>query len=114
MKDSWVIGLAVIACFTGFIHVLWQKNKVPDDAVVKVFDKDKYLGLWNVVARLPKSIEQHLRFITEEYVLNGDGSMNVITRAYHTKKNLVMHSIGKIKAKNPKSAGNLKVAYSLP
>ena len=45
------------------------------------------MGKWNEVARLPNLIEKNLRNLTEEYSLNEDGTIKVLTRAFNAEKN---------------------------
>ena len=73
-KEKWLIALAAGAGAAGLAYALWPKNKIPASAIVQPFDKNKYLGNWNEVARLPNRIEKNLKDLTEEYSLNEDGS----------------------------------------
>ena len=64
--------MAAGAGIAGLTYALWPKKKIPASAVIDPFDKEKYLGKWNEVARLPNAIEKNLRDLTEEYSLNED------------------------------------------
>jgi apolipoprotein D and lipocalin family protein len=66
------------------------------------------------VARLPNKIEKNLEDLTEEYSLNEDGTIKVITRAHHTEKNKVVEAEGSAKFVGEDTRGALKVAYFLP
>ncbi|RYZ40953.1 MAG: hypothetical protein EOP49_29205, partial [Sphingobacteriales bacterium] len=68
MKKSkaW-IGIAAAAGVAGIVYAVWPKKKIPAGAIVEPFDKQRYLGKWNEVARLPNLIEKGLRNLTEEY-----------------------------------------------
>lgn len=66
-------------------------------AIVDPFDKERYLGKWNEVARLPNLIEKDLRDLTEEYSLNEDGRIKVVTRAVNPMKNKAVETTGAIK-----------------
>lgn len=113
-KQKWIIGLAAGAGVAGLAYALWPKSKIPNSAVVSPFDKQKYMGIWHEIARLPNMIEKNLRDLTEEYKLNADGSIQVITRAYHIEKNKPVEATGKIKFKGSQKVGKLEVAYFLP
>lgn len=113
-KDKWLVALAAGAGAAGLAYVLWPKNKIPRSAVVQNFDKNKYLGLWNEVARLPNTIEKKLKNLTDEYSLNEDGTIKVTTRAYDFDKNKPVEAEGKIKFTGPENVGRMKVAYFLP
>jgi apolipoprotein D and lipocalin family protein len=109
-----LIGVAAAAGIAGIAYALWPKKKVPAGAIVDPFDKEKYLGKWNEVARLPNLIEKDLRDLTEEYSLNNDGTINVVTRAFNPVKNKAVEATGTIKFKGAETRGQLEVAYFLP
>jgi apolipoprotein D and lipocalin family protein len=87
---------------------------VPESAIVDPFDKQRYLGKWNEVARLPSLIEKDLRDLTEEYTLNEDGTIKVVTRAFNAFKNKPVEATGTIKFKGAETRGQMEVAYFLP
>ncbi len=87
---------------------------MPSSAIVDPFDKERYLGKWNEVARLPNLIEKDLRDLTEEYSLNGDGTITVITRAFNPVKNKPVEATGTLKFKGAETRGQMEVAYYLP
>jgi apolipoprotein D and lipocalin family protein len=113
-KEKWLIALAAGAGAAGLAYALWPKSKIPKTAIVQPFDKNKYMGLWYEVARLPNRIEKNLKNLTNEYSLNADGTIKVITRAYDFDKNKPVEAEGKAKFKGPDTLGRLKVAYFLP
>ena len=113
-KQNWLIALAAGAGAAGLAYALWPKNKIPKGAIVQPFDKHKYLGLWNEVARLPNRIEKNLKNVSDEYSLNDDGSIAVITRAYNFDKNKPVEAEGKARFVGPDNRGQLKVSYFLP
>ncbi|MBS1529764.1 MAG: lipocalin family protein, partial [Bacteroidetes bacterium] len=86
-KEKWLVALAAGAAAAGITYALWPKSKIPNSAIVQPFDKSKYMGKWNEVARLPNNIEKKLKNVTDEYSLNADGSIKVVTRAYDFDKN---------------------------
>ena len=113
-KEKWLIALAAGAGAAGLAYALWPKNNIPKTAIVQPFDKHKYMGLWNEVARLPNRIEKNLKNLTDEYQLNDDGTIRVITRAYNFDKNKPVEATGKAKFVGSDTRGKLKVAYYLP
>jgi len=113
-KGKALIGVAAAAGVAGIAYALWPKQKVPASAIVEPFDKERYMGKWNEVARLPNLIERDLRDLTEEYLLNENGTINVITRAFNPVKNKPVEASGTIKFKGAETRGQLEVAYYLP
>lgn len=113
-KGSALIAMTAVAGAAGIAYALWPKRKIPAGAIVDPFDKDRYLGKWNEVARLPNLIEKDLRDLTEEYTLNEDGTIKVITRAFNKTKNKPVEATGTIKLKGRHTRGELEVAYFLP
>ena len=113
-KSTTWIALTAAAGIAGIAYAFWPKNKIPAAAIVDPFDKMKYLGKWNEVARLPNLIEKDLRNLTEEYTLNEDGTIQVITRAFNASKNKPVEATGTIKFKGAETRGQLEVAYYLP
>ncbi|WP_114941512.1 lipocalin family protein [Mucilaginibacter endophyticus] len=109
-----LIGVAAAAWVAGIAYALWPKKKIPGSAVVDPFDKERYLGKWNEVARLPNLIEKDLHDLTEEYSLNEDGTIKVVTRAFNPVKNKAVEATGTIKFKSSQTRGQLEVAYFLP
>lgn len=109
-----MIGVAAAAGVAGLAYAFWPKKKIPASAIVDPFDKERYLGKWNEVARLPNLIEKDLRDLTEEYSLNEDGTIQVITRAFNPVKNKAIEATGTIKFKGAETRGELEVAYYLP
>lgn len=113
-KGTVVIAVTAATGLAGVAYALWPKRRIPASAIVDPFDQDRYLGVWHEVARLPSIIEKDLRDVKEEYSLNEDGSIKVITRAFNTVKNKPIEATGTIKARGNKNRGELKVAYFLP
>lgn len=113
-KGTALIAVAAGAGIAGLTYALWPKKKVPAGAIVDPFDKEKYLGKWNEVARLPSVIEKDLRDLTEDYSLNADGTIKVVTRAFNAVKNKPVEATGTIKFKGAETRGQMEVAYFLP
>ncbi|OKS88147.1 lipocalin family protein [Mucilaginibacter polytrichastri] len=113
-KGTTFIAVAAAAGAAGIAYALWPKKKIPAGAIVDPFDKERYLGKWNEVARLPNLIEKDLRDLTEEYSLNEDGTIKVVTRAFNQMKNKPVEATGTVKFKSAETRGQLEVAYFLP
>ena len=113
-KGKALIGVAAVAGVAGIAYALWPKKKIPAGAIIDPFDKERYLGKWNEVARLPNLIEKDLRDLTEEYSLNEDGTIKVITRAFNPVKNKAVEATGTMKFKGQETRGQFEVAYFLP
>jgi apolipoprotein D and lipocalin family protein len=113
-KGKALIAVAAGTAIAGLAYALWPKKKVPEGAIVDPFDKERYLGKWNEVARLPSLIEKDLRDLTEEYTLNEDGTIKVVTRAFNPVKNKAVEATGTIKFKGADTRGQMEVAYFLP
>ena len=113
-KENWILaitgGVAVAALTYNFLS-----DDIPKGAeAVQDFDKDRYMGLWNEIARLPNWIEKGVDQLTEEYLLNEDGTINVITRAHQAEKDKWTEVSGKIKFVKGENIGMLKVSYLGP
>jgi apolipoprotein D and lipocalin family protein len=113
-QQKWLVALAAGAGAAGLTYALWPKSKIPKSAIVQPFDRERYMGLWNEVARLPNRIEKNLRNVTDEYSLNNDGTISVVTRAYDFDKNKPVEATGKGKFLGFDNRGKFKVAYFLP
>jgi apolipoprotein D and lipocalin family protein len=113
-KNTTLITIVAGAAVAGLAYALWPKGKIPKSAIFEPFDKNKYLGLWHEVARLPNMIEKNLRDLTETYSLNDDGTIKVITRAYNFDKNKPVVASGTAKFTGADTRGQLKVAYFVP
>lgn len=113
-KEKWIIAAAAGVGIAGLAYALWPKSKIPNGAIVQPFDKHKYMGLWNEIARLPNRIEKNLKNLTEEYSLNDDGTIKVVTRAYNFDKNKPVEADGRAKFIGADTRGKLKVSYYLP
>jgi apolipoprotein D and lipocalin family protein len=113
-KEHWIIALAAGAGVAAITYKLLSKNIPKGASAVQPFDKERYMGLWYEIARMPSWIEKNLNQVTEDYSLNADGTMNVITRAYNTKKQDWVSASGKIKMAGAEDVGMLKVSYLGP
>jgi apolipoprotein D and lipocalin family protein len=113
-KEKALIAVAAAAGIAGIAYAIWPKQKIPYNAIVDPFDKERYMGKWNEVARLPNLIEKDLRDLTEEYTPNDDGTIKVITWAFNKVKNKPVEATGTMKFKRAETRGQLKVAYFVP
>ena len=113
-KGKAIVAITAAAGLAGLAYAFWPKGKIPGNAIVDNFDKERYLGNWNEVARLPNRIEKDLRDLTEEYSLNEDGTIKVVTRAFNAMKNKPVEATGTIKFRGSETRGALEVAYFLP
>jgi apolipoprotein D and lipocalin family protein len=113
-KGKTLIAVAAAAGAAGIAYALWPKRKIPASAIVDPFDKQRYLGRWNEVARLPNLIEKDLRDLTDEYTLNENGTIKVVTRAFNPVKNKAIEATGTIKFNGAETRGQMEVAYFLP
>lgn len=88
---------------------------IPDGAVaVKSFDKAKYLGKWNEIARLDFKYERNLIKTTAEYSVNEDGTIRVNNQGYNTVTEEWVQSIGKAKFIGDDTIAMLKVSFFGP
>jgi apolipoprotein D and lipocalin family protein len=113
-KENWAIavaaGVGVAALTYNFLS-----DDIPKGATaVQPFDKDRYLGLWNEIARMPSLIEKNINQLTEDYSLNDDGTIKVVTKGYNTKKEKWVEVSGNIKFAKSEDLGMLKVSYFGP
>jgi apolipoprotein D and lipocalin family protein len=113
-KGTAILGVAAAVGVAGLTYAFWPKKKIPAGAIVDPFYIDRYLGKWNEVARRPNAIEKKLRDLTEEYSLNDDSTIKVVTRAFNAEKNKLVEATGTIKFKGSKTRGQLEVTYFLP
>ena len=114
-KDKWLIALAAGAGVAAVAYRLLSKQQIPNGAVaVQPFDKHNYLGKWYEIARLPNRIEKDIKQVTEDYSLDDDGNIQVITKGYNFKKNEWINATGKIKFIGDENIGMLKVSYFGP
>lgn len=116
-KEHWLITLAAglgVAAVAGVTYNLLSKDIPKGATAIEPFDKERYMGLWYEIARLPSSIEKNISKLTEDYSLNDDGTMKVITKGYNYKKNKWAEIEGKIKFAGSENIGMLKVSYFGP
>ena len=81
---------------------------------VSPFDVQRYQGTWYEVARLDHSFERDMRDVTAHYVLQADGSVQVLNRGFVMKKNDWREAIGKAKFIGDIQRASLKVSFFGP
>lgn len=113
-KQNILIAAAAGIGAAALTYQLLSRDIPKGAKAVTPFDINRYLGMWYEIARLPSRIEKNLNQLTEEYSLNPDGTLKVITRAWHTKHCEWVLADGKIKFAGAKDVGMLKVSYFGP
>jgi apolipoprotein D and lipocalin family protein len=113
-KEKWLLALAAGAGVAVVTYGLLSKDIPKGAAAVHPFDADRYMGLWYEVARLPNRIEKNINQLTEEYILNEDGIMKVITKGYNFKKDEWKTINGKMRLAGSDNLGMLEVSYFGP
>jgi len=109
-KNMALAGLALGAA-TYILKKSTAKNIAFD--VVPNFKIDKYLGLWYEIARMDFYWEKDKSNTTARYLLNEDGSIEVINRGYDEKSKEWKRTKGT--ATQPKAGlGKLKVSFLGP
>ncbi|ASU34206.1 lipocalin family protein [Mucilaginibacter xinganensis] len=113
-KEKWLIALAAGAGVAAVAYKLLSEDLPAGAAPFQPFDKNRYMGLWHEIARLPNLIEKNIRRLTEDYSLNADGTIKVITKGFNVKKTEWKEVTGKIKFNGNEDTGMLKVSYLGP
>ncbi|MFD2144588.1 lipocalin family protein [Mucilaginibacter antarcticus] len=113
-KQNLVIGLAAGAGVAALVYGLFSSDIPKGATAVSPFEKERYMGLWYEIARMPNLIEKDLIKLTEEYAMDDNGNMTVVTRSYNQKKDKWNEVSGKLKMAGPDSVGMLKVSYFGP
>lgn len=89
------------------------------DAIIKSFDPQQYIGTWYEIARLDNSFEKGLEQVTANYSVDEDGSIKVINRGFNPESGEWKEAVGKAKfvdEPNPDGTrtGRLKVSFFGP
>lgn len=83
-------------------------------SAVTPFDIARYEGQWFEVARLDHSFERGMSDVSARYLIQADGSVQVINRGFDAKKNDWKEAIGRaVFTGDPKTA-SLKVSFFGP
>lgn len=88
-------------------------------AIVRSFDSNQYLGTWYEIARLDNRFEEGLEQVTAQYSLQEDGTIKVVNRGYDPEKKKWNEAVGKAKFVDPANqdgsrTGRLKVSFFGP
>lgn len=88
-------------------------------AIVRSFDSNQYLGTWYEIARLDNRFEKGLEQVTAQYSLQEDGTIKVVNRGYDPEKKKWNEAVGKAKFVDPANqdgsrTGRLKVSFFGP
>lgn len=78
------------------------------------FDAQRYAGQWYEVARLDHSFERGLQQTTANYLLNPDGTIQVINRGYEPSRDRWKEAEGKARFAGESDKGALKVSFFGP
>lgn len=109
MKTFWVSLLGVITI------VCAGCTSVPSGvAPVKNFELSRYLGTWYEIARLDHSFEEGLNYVTAEYRLQEDGTVQVINRGKDRETGEWKTAEGVAKFVSEPNVGHLKVSFFGP
>lgn len=107
-----IIRLAVVALL--MVAVVSCSSIPKGVSAVQPFDKEKYLGKWYEIARFDFAFERNLNNTTAEYSLNPNGTIAVLNRGYHVKKQAWKQAEGKAKFAGAENVGSLKVSFFGP
>lgn len=77
-------------------------------------EPERYLGTWYSIARLDHSFERHLTDVTARYEPREDGSITVINRGYHSRKEQWVEARGVARFVESPNVGRLKVSFFGP
>src|ERR1700712_3505903 len=113
-RENLLVTVAAGIGFAALAYYLLSKDDIKEEDVVQQFDANQYMGLWHEIARMPSAIEKNIAQLTEDYSINEDGAMTVVTRGYNTKKGEWKEAAGKIKFAGAQDVGKLKVSYFGP
>jgi apolipoprotein D and lipocalin family protein len=90
-----------------------------EQAIVRSFNPDRYLGKWYEIARLDNSFEKGLEHVTAHYSLQQDGTIKVVNRGFNPEENKSHEAVGIAKFVDEPNAdgsrtGRLKVSFFRP
>ena len=83
-------------------------------AAVTPFDIERYQGKWYEIARLDHSFERGLSDVSASYRQLPDGSVDVITRGYDSKRNDWRQALGRARFTGDTKRASLKVSFFGP
>lgn len=114
-KEKLLIALAAGVGVAALAYKILTRRDIPEWATpVEPFDIDRYMGKWYELARFGSLIEKNLKNVTEDYAMDAEGNIKVITTGYNYKKHKTVQASGKIKFVGAEDTGMLKVSYFGP
>lgn len=119
LKISKRVNIALMLLCSIIISVSVSSCKIQkamiDNAVVREFNLQKYLGTWYEIARYDHRFERGLVGVTANYSIRDDGKIKVVNSGYKNSfDGKFSQSVGKAKIPNPKGApAKLKVSFFL-
>jgi apolipoprotein D and lipocalin family protein len=110
--------LPMISAMLAFslIALLSACSTAPPEGLQAVtpFDVQRYQGTWYEIARLDHSFERNLTDVSASYMVQTDGSVQVINRGFNTRKNEWKEAVGKALFTGESDRGSLKVSFFGP
>ena len=82
-----------------------------DIPVVTDFDAERYLGTWHEIARLPKSYERGLEYVTATYAMDGD-TLRITNRGFREGKEKISTAVGHFAG--PVNEGAFRISFFRP
>jgi lipocalin len=117
LKNNQPVNTFLLILFIGFLSCSNSKNtnmNIIDNAPVRNFNVNRYLGTWYEIARFPHSFEKGLTGVTATYSLRDDGKIRVVNAGYKDSLQGKFRSIeGKAKLAESENTGHLKVSFFL-
>ena len=115
----WLICLLAVVVASGLVACSAPAPIATEQAIIKSFNPQEYLGTWYEIARLDNRFERGLEQVTATYGLNADGSIKVVNRGRDTPDGAWKEATGKAKFVDPPNAdgtrtGKLKVSFFGP
>lgn len=112
-----LLGGAVLVAGSALGTLLVFKNRktIPDGVTaIDNFDLHRYLGKWYEIARFDFFYERDMDFVTADYSLNEDGSVQVVNRGFNTKKRKFQTSVGRAEFVGDSNQAKLQVSFFGP
>ena len=103
-----VVAAILIACGCGGCVSARSSHDIP---VVTDFDATRYLGTWHEIARLPKSYERGLEYVTATYAMDGD-TLRITNRGFREGKENISTAVGHFAG--PVNEGAFRISFFRP
>ena len=112
-KDLYIGAGVLVGGIIGGAVLLSKYRKTIPRGVTAItnFDLSRYLGKWYEVARFDSFFEYNMDYVTANYSLNEDGSVQVVNRGYSNRKHQFQESIGRAVFVGGENIGMLKVSF---